>query len=1013
MVSAREPSVVARASSKNGYRRPDRVKMIACLRRNTITIVALLACAEAVGAQQYSFQYYGVDQGLTNLAVRSLFRDSKGYLWLGTESGIFRYDGAHFQSYGEKEGIPASNAAVFGEAPDGSLLAGTSSGLYQLSANQFRQVPIPGGATGVSFGSGIQYDGRERSWIATDGGLMALTRDGATDKLTLALFPSPPHRGDPIAYGVFAEEGRVWWGCGIELCVAEGGKTRVYGQSLGLAPSPWKGIVRAGNGDLWVWSRGGNIAVMPRGKTAFEIPDLPASRFGAKGLLSIDKGGRIMVPIGTGLMIRDGNHWRQIDRPSGLIGPVYAILQDREGSVWLGLSGHGLARWLGYREWEHFNSESGLGTDVVYESLPVPGGIWAGTDSGLFFGRKVGGDWNWRRQKNIGDFPVHSVVQDRQGRLWLGTEGHGAARLETQTGRIEWFDKRRGLTDSPYTLLLDRENRIWAGTLKGLFVADLKTLQFHLVNEVPPVLCLAVMEAPDGEIWIGTGKGLFHLAAGRWQSLTTSDGLSNNEVLSLAADDKGNIWVGYQFAAAIDRIHLSGESFTISRDVSSKRDSKGTTYFLGLDAGHRLWAGTNRGVDVSNGTAWRHYDQHDGLVWDDCDLNGFVAAADGSVWIGTSGGLAHFTPIDDVPWKDPPVAIFTQVNLGRISMDPAQNVSVAYDANALATSYSALTFARESVVIFRYRLAPLFREWTETRARELQFPGLPPSSYHLEIQARDGWARWSAKSAIFSFVIRPPWWRSWWFVFVLAAASLTALVMIFRWRSAAARQRECELVSLVDGRTRELNLVNRSLQLASSQLEDANRDLTRLATIDGLTGIANRRMFDQTLETEWALARLSEMPLSLIMTDIDHFKWLNDAEGHQKGDESLMLVASELTKALRTSRDFVARIGGEEFALILPETDSLQATQLAESARLGVQSLGIRHSNLPVGATVTISLGIATAMGDIFPSAEALMGAADSALYAAKRQGRNRVVLQTEAGWPDDSSHVEPTRISN
>jgi diguanylate cyclase (GGDEF)-like protein len=988
--------------SKSVYSWWNRTKINARLRRNAMTVLAFLVCAATAAAQQYSFQYYGVDQGLTDLAVRSLFRDRKGFLWLSTESGIFRYDGAHFQSYGEKDGIPASNAAVFGEAPDGSLLAGTNSGLYRLTENQFKQIPMPGAAK-VSFGSGIQSNGSGRSWIATDGGLLEVTRNGGADQLTLAMLPSPQHLGSPAAYGVFAEEDVVWWGCGLELCVAEGGKTRVFGRSLGLAPSPWKGIVRARNGDLWVQSKGGDIAVMRSGKTAFEMPDLPKSRFGPKGLLSVDKGGRVLVPVGAGLMIQEGkHHWRQIDRRSGLIGPVYAILQDREGSLWLGLSGHGLARWLGYREWEYFNSDSGLGSDVVYEVLPVPGAaVWAGTDSGLFLGRRVGGDWNWRRQTNIGDTPVHSVVADRQGRLWLGTEGQGAARLETQTGQVEWFYKKSGLAESPYTLMLDRENRIWAGTLTGLFVADLKALQFHLVEQVPAVPCLAVIEAPNGEIWVGTAKGLFRLAGERWQRLAPSDGLSHNEVLSLAADDNGNIWVGYQFAAEIDRIHPSGGRFAVVRDVTSKDDSKGTTYFLGFDAERRLWAGTNRGLDVSHGATWRHYDQHDGVVWDDCDLNGFAAAADGTVWIGTSGGLAHFTPSEDVPWKDPPVAIFTKVTLGRTSMDPAQNVSVAYDANALATSYSALTFAREAAVIFRYRLAPLFREWRETRARELQFPGLPPNSYRLDIQARDGWARWSAESATFSFVIRPPWWRSWWFVSLLAAASLLAPAVIYRWRSRAARQRERDLVRLVDARTMELKQVNGSLQQASSQLEAANRDLTRLATIDGLTGIPNRRMFDQTLEIAWALARRSG-PLSLIMVDIDHFKRLNDTAGHQKGDESLKLIAVELAKVTRRPTDFVARVGGEEFAVILPGTDSLQAARLAESARLGVQSLGIRYSVLPAGATVTISLGIATAIGHNFPSAEALTGAADGALYAAKRQGRNKVVVHTEQGCPDE-----------
>jgi len=135
----------------------------------------------------------------------------------------------------------------------------------------------------------------------------------------------------------------------------------------------------------------------------------------------------------------------------------------------------------------------------------------------------------------------------------------------------------------------------------------------------------------------------------------------------------------------------------------------------------------------------------------------------------------------------------------------------------------------------------------------------------------------------------------------------------------------------------------------------------------------------------------------MIVVDIDHFKWLNDAAGHQKGDECLTLISSELGKAVNRSTDFVARIGGEEFALVLPGTDSHQAAQVAESARLGVERLGIRHSGLGAGASVTISLGIATAVCDLFPSAEALMGAADAALYAAKREGRNRVVSHPEA----------------
>jgi diguanylate cyclase (GGDEF)-like protein len=201
-------------------------------------------------------------------------------------------------------------------------------------------------------------------------------------------------------------------------------------------------------------------------------------------------------------------------------------------------------------------------------------------------------------------------------------------------------------------------------------------------------------------------------------------------------------------------------------------------------------------------------------------------------------------------------------------------------------------------------------------------------------------------------------------------------------------------------------VLKRRVKQASSQLQEANRDLTRLSNLDGLTGIANRRMFDQTLEIEWNRARLIGTHLSLILVDIDHFKQLNDEAGHLMGDECLKLVAAELARAARRATDFVARFGGEEFVLILPGTDPLQATLLAESARLGVKRLGIRYPKQPAGASVTISLGIASATGDLIPSAEALVRAADGALYEAKHQGRNRTVSHAGPGFPEGSAGI-------
>jgi diguanylate cyclase (GGDEF)-like protein len=976
------------------------------------TALAFFAGAMAQ-AQQYSFQYYGVDQGLTDLAVRSLFQDSRGFIWVSTENGIFRYDGSRFEQVGQAQGMPPSNAAMFGEAPDGRLLVGGSFGLYIQTANRFESMPMPH-AKEVNWGAGIQSDGKGRTYIATDAGLMVvakLANDPGGNPFQFRLVPAPAHAGDSAANGVLVDKDTVWWGCGDDLCVAANGRTQVLGLSSGLPPSAWRGIRKAGNGDLWVQSRSGRMAVMRHGETRFQTPDLPPSHFGPRGLVSIDAWGSVIVPVGDGLAIQQDGHWKRVGQAAGLHGPVYSVLQDREGSLWLGLSGHGLVRWLGYREWEYFNSGSGLESDLVYQVFPAPDGtLWAGTDSGLYRGRKSGETWSWRKEAGLGDIPVHSVRPDRQGRLWLGTESHGAARFDPRNGQVEWFDKRQGLTaPSPYVLLLDHQNRIWAGTLTGLFTADLKTLQFRAIPEVPAAMSVALIEGANGDIWAGTKQGLFQLSGGHWRRFTTADGLSHNEVLSLTVGDDGDIWVGYQFGPEMDRIRERGSELKFSHEGDPSHNSEGFTYFLGFDARKRLWVGTNRGVDVRDGGLWRHYDQHDGLVWDDCDLNGFTPMPDGTVWVGTSGGLAHFTPRDEIFWKDPPVAIFTQLTLGGKSA--AQDTSVAYKANALAVRFSALSFARQDRLLFKYRLTPLFNDWRETRQRELQFPGLSPDSYRLEVEARDGWGRWSAEPASFNFEVRPPWWRSAWFISLLTAAALSVLVAVLRWRGTAARQRERRLVRLVDERTTELKEANGTLRETTLKLQEANQYLVRLSTIDGLTGIANRRMFDQTLETEWEEAKRTGTPLSVVLADIDHFKRLNDSAGHQAGDECLKTIARELARAVKRDTDLVARFGGEEFAVILPATDHAQAAALAESIRQAIEKLEIRHPNSPTGANVTISLGIATATDDRFPTANALVGAADSALYAAKQLGRNRAQSfdSTHAG----SVGLDLTRISS
>ncbi len=182
--------------------------------------------------------------------------------------------------------------------------------------------------------------------------------------------------------------------------------------------------------------------------------------------------------------------------------------------------------------------------------------------------------------------------------------------------------------------------------------------------------------------------------------------------------------------------------------------------------------------------------------------------------------------------------------------------------------------------------------------------------------------------------------------------------------------------------------------VAEKKLQEANVMLERLAREDGLTGLANRRHFNERLEAEIRRTRRAEKPLSVIVGDIDHFKLYNDRYGHPMGDACLISVAEVMQGLFKRGGDLVARIGGEEFAILLPETPLEAAAQLAEALRAAIESANIRHEDSQVASMVTLSLGVAGATSAMDRPSTWFMGAADKALYHSKANGRNRVTVE-------------------
>ncbi len=188
----------------------------------------------------------------------------------------------------------------------------------------------------------------------------------------------------------------------------------------------------------------------------------------------------------------------------------------------------------------------------------------------------------------------------------------------------------------------------------------------------------------------------------------------------------------------------------------------------------------------------------------------------------------------------------------------------------------------------------------------------------------------------------------------------------------------------------ELERRNAELEQARAHLEQANQALHRLSYLDALTGVANRRHFNEYLDQEWRRALRKQATLSLVLLDVDHFKRLNDLAGHQYGDDCLRQVGVALAAGVRRAGDLAARYGGEEFAFILPDAQPAWVLSFAEEVRQAIAALEIPHPASPYGV-LTVSVGVATAVAVEQQGVGSLIAAADKALYAAKEAGRNRV----------------------
>jgi signal transduction histidine kinase/CheY-like chemotaxis protein/streptogramin lyase/HPt (histidine-containing phosphotransfer) domain-containing protein len=777
----------------------------------------LLGSTSVARAERQYSRNYTADDGLSQLVGQALLQDRDGYLWIGTQAGLDRFDGGGFQSFGIRQGLANDWINALAQDDSGRIWIGTNGGLSEWFAGRFHNFDLPETA-GSKHVQSLAVDREGRLWVGTSAGLLGF--DGARFESAAGL---PRGRVDALLVDA---SGHLWIG-------TESGLFRRDGSHFTPVADPdLQGqrifsLAADREHRLWVGTQAGVYALADgRRVSACTTADGPAAS-PVRGLCA-GRDGVVWIGTASGLStLRDGQlHLATPD--NGLpFNDVRCIAEDREGIVWIGGFG-GVAKFAG-RAFTNYAHTDGLGSDNVRPIIrDHRGDLWVGTTGGL--SRFDGRSWrNYSAADGLADPYVLSLLVDHDGVLWIG---HNSG--------LAFYDGKR-FHDVPemsrsgrvFAIAEDARGALWFTVRDGGLYRRAPGGAYEAVQVPGQTFTNSrLLVDHDKNLWVSGDNGLSCWDGASWRTFTTADGLADNEPYYLCEDHHGRIWFGYHSSRGLTC--YDGRAFR--NYTTSDGLFNDAVYSLGVDRDDNVWIGTARGVDRFDGKLFVNYGVSEGYASAESNAGGFLADADGTLWFGTAGGLSHYDPAHDLRVDTPPPLRIQRLSLGAQDFDPLGAAGVAPSGSSLRAHVCILSFVNDKRIDVRYRLGS-HEEWQPLEGHEIHYSHMPPGRFTLEVQARRSHQAWSPPATA-TFTIRPPYWQTGWFAALVTIAGAALLGALYRYRVYAIQSRNRALERVVGERTAELQQQKSHLEAAlgelrttQNELQDANSRLQEVSRL--------------------------------------------------------------------------------------------------------------------------------------------------------------------------------------
>jgi diguanylate cyclase (GGDEF)-like protein len=981
-----------------------------CLLLAVSTALVLAADDKSIHPLAFSAQHWTTADGLPSEKIQALIQGPDGYIWVGTEGGLARFDGVRFTPFAPPGAPELASVSVRGllRGRDGSIWIGRDDGVVAQYKNG--KIELYGAAAkspAAVMIRGLAEDHAGTIWVGAGNGLFRVVGHALK-------------REDVEVFEIFAlhidAQADLWIASADSgLYQMRGGQLITHHTKANGFPAEWvTSMGQSRDGTLWV---GTSIGVMARDGMQWRLDAVPAH--GSVRAVLIDNEDRVLVGSWAGLSQRQDDTFQSLVVPHGPThDAINSLLQDRENNIWVGTRGRGLFM-LRQTPVSMIHGASDDAFDVVDGLLEDNRGqVWIIPSEGppRIVQEKTGAQI--AVDKTFAPHSVWAIAQDIEQTIWLVADHQ----LFHYRGDRFQPEASTSALQKIRSIAAAKKGGIWLATAEQIFrlqTNELKPLPYDTqkFGEIDRIFS----ERADGSLLLSTKRGLVQYAA-HGAALLWSNLPAQNEISSLF-DDGNVIWL------AIDTQGLLRLRDGQAR-LFDRRDGLPSEWIAQIidDDFGRLWLGTHSGIVAIAKSALLaadeqaaqlpilHFTTQDGLASNYCDSSAdpaVIRAKDGRLWFPTSAGIVLVDPVQIRTNPLPPNVVVEAVRENelpaRLTAGAAADIvtlTLGPKLNRLEISYTALSMVAPERVRFRYQLQGFDRSWVDAGAgRTARYGRVPPGHYDFRVLAANSDGVWNRVGAAIRIRVMPAWHETTWFkiMAVLLPGVIGALLYAVRHRhnEKIHLQRQADLEIAVAQRTAALVHAQQDLEERKWQLEQANLRLENLSQTDSLTGLANRRAFDERLLSEYRRTARLGAPIALLLFDVDWFKEYNDKYGHLGGDFCLQRVAGLLVRICARASDFPARFGGDEFALVLPGTDAECALILANKLRAAMAAEEMIHEAAPTGR-VTLSIGIATLANDPNNSANApvdqaaviaMLEAADRALYQAKQQGRDRVEL--------------------